>query len=432
MPSLLLRSLLLSSLAVRSQTFVLRASTSRASSFSALKMLSSSSNKVQETLDPCVVLIKHMIAEYEHEWKDRGGIFSLAQGVVYWEPPDSVTTALQEGMRSNTLHMYGPDEGLPELRQAVEVKLKEENNLSDHHVMITAGANQAYMNCILTLLGDGDQCVFFRPYYFNHIMATQLAVGNAGVVLGECNDQGVPDLAWLEQELSSNPSIKAVTLTNPGNPTGVSLDKQVLQRLVDLCQQHNKWLVLDCTYEHFQHNSDDDNTAFHCFEDPHVIHIFSFSKGFALAGYRCGYVVVSKEADDLYQQMRKVQDTIPICPSRFSQHAALGALSAGRPWVTDKVKTLKIGREAILEALSPLEQVMGGSGAMYVMGKLPKDRNDDQEVARSFVKDHGVAVIPGTFCGFPGWIRVCYSNLPPEQCIKAADRLANGIKKLCQ
>lgn len=96
----------------------------------------------------------------------------------------------------------------------------------------------------------------------------------------------------------------------------------------------------------------------------------------------------------------------------------------------DQVSTLDIGREAILKAMSPFEIVMGGSGAMYVMGKLP-DGTDDQEAARKLVKDYGVAVIPGSFCGFPGWIRVCYSNLPPEKCKMAAKRLENGIKDLC-
>lgn len=126
-------------------------------------MSTTASSKVEETLDPCVVLMKKMIAEYEHEWVNQGGIYSLAQGVVYWEPPDSVTTALQEALSTGTLHQYGPDEGLDELRQAVTSKLANENSLTNHHVMITAGANQAYMNCILSLLGEGDKAVFFRP-----------------------------------------------------------------------------------------------------------------------------------------------------------------------------------------------------------------------------------------------------------------------------
>jgi aspartate/methionine/tyrosine aminotransferase len=75
------------------------------------------------------------------------------------------------------LYTYCPGEGLPERREAIQNKVRNKNNLSDYNVMVTAGANQGYMNCILALLGDGDQCAFFQPYYFNHIMATQLAVG---------------------------------------------------------------------------------------------------------------------------------------------------------------------------------------------------------------------------------------------------------------
>ena len=82
------------------------------------------------------------------------------------------------------------------------------------------------------------------------------------------------------------------------------------------------------------------------------------------------------------------------------------------------------------KALEPLEAIMGGSGAMYMMAKLPATAQDDQAVARGLVRDHGVAVIPGSFCGFPGWIRVCYANLPPEKCLEAAERLGNGIRAL--
>jgi aspartate/methionine/tyrosine aminotransferase len=71
-----------------------------------------------------------------------------------------------------------------------------------------------------------------------------------------------------------------------------------------------------------------------------------------------------------------VQDTIPICPARISQVAALGALKAGRLWVSEKVATLNAGRAFILEAMAPLKVIMGGTGAMYVMGKLPNGMDD--------------------------------------------------------
>ena len=439
--SALYRSLLLSSLALPSPAFILTLSSpfGRVVSREATKMSTEPgllvSKNVQETLDPCVVLMKNMVQEYTPLWKDKGGVYSLAQGVVYWEPPVSVTSSLQNALvdpeLSKILHTYGPDEGLIQLRSTLQEKLARENGLTNHDVMITAGANQAYMNCILTLLQQGQQCVVFQPYYFNHVMAIQLAVGNEGLLVGNCSPDGVPDLDWLEEQLESpSNSIQVVTITNPGNPTGVSLSHSVLSRAVDLCKKHKKWLVLDCTYEHFDHVSEN-KQEFPCFEDDHVLHVFSFSKGYAMAGYRCGYVVTSQANPDLYEQMLKVQDTIPICPSRISQVAALGALEAGRDWVLDQVSTLDVGRKAILQALEPLEQIMGGTGAMYVMGQLPEDNNKDQEVARWLVEEFGVAVIPGSFCGFPGWIRVCYSNLPPEECQIAAERLAAGIREIC-
>ncbi len=100
-----LRSLLLTSLVVRSLALVLRGIQSRQLPRSNANM-SPMGNKVLETLDSCVVLMKKMIAEYEAEWKDKGGIFILAQGVVCWEPPDLVVApALQAGIQTNTLHL---------------------------------------------------------------------------------------------------------------------------------------------------------------------------------------------------------------------------------------------------------------------------------------------------------------------------------------
>lgn len=402
--------------------------------------LPSLSGKIRNTLDPCVVLMKDMIGEYASEWKDRGGIFSLAQGVVYWNPPESCTTALKEAVTEstehNSLHLYGPDEGMDGLRATLQKKLRDENDLNDHEVMVTVGANQAYMNVVLTCLQDTGKAVVFAPYYFNHVMALQMTLPTAGNILtGPSSDQGVPDLTWLREQLWLDSSINMVTLTNPGNPTGVTLDRSVLEEAVEMCREYSCWLVLDCTYEYFTANGQPFQG---CFTDPHVIHIFSLSKAYALAGYRCGYVVVSKQAGSLFAEMLKVQDTIPIAPSRISQVAAAGALLAGPAWVREKVATLDVGRQAILEALSPLP-IMGGSGAMYIMAKLPGGSTtststpvDDVQIAREFVRDYGVAVIPGTFCGVPGWIRVCYANLPPAQCLEAAARLKAGIQALTQ
>jgi DNA-binding transcriptional MocR family regulator len=281
------------------------------------------SERVLETLDPCVVLMKQLVAEYANLWKDRDGVYSLAQGVVYWEPPPTVNEAIAEAMKNPDdyqLHTYCPDEGLPELREALMEKLDTQNGLSNHDVMVTSGANQAYVNCVLTFLSGGDKCVVFQPYYFNHVMAIQMTQGNNALVVGSCSDQGIPDVDWLEQALEADKRIRMVTVVNPGNPTGVSLERNVLRNIVDICKRQGVWLVLDCTYEHFDHvGANGDTQSFPGFSQEHVVHIFSFSKGHALAGFRCGYVVLSRESQlgqDAYKQMLKVSNVIWWCDGR--------------------------------------------------------------------------------------------------------------------
>mmetsp|Transcript_15310 Transcript_15310/g.23099 ORF Transcript_15310/g.23099 Transcript_15310/m.23099 type:complete len:508 (+) Transcript_15310:117-1640(+) len=462
----------------------------------ALKMSSSSSsqnkfkisNRTMQTLDPCVILMKQIISQHEDKCKDDG-IFSLAQGVVHWKPPKTAYEALANAAQANLdenmataagdgaiIHTYCPDEGYPPLIASLKDKLEQQNGLQSPHVMVTSGANQAYVNCVITLMDEVDndsndekespqemisKCVVFEPYYFNHVMAIQGVRGGnncggiastddskshaEGLFVGP-TQQGKPDLTWLRSRLeeykkpSGSNGIRMVTLVNPGNPTGVSLSHAFLKEIAQLTKEYGVWLIMDCTYEHFDINGnnrdrENPNIPYPCLDQEHIIHIFSFSKGYAMAGFRTGYLAFSSKNGSegkgtlAYEQMLKTQDTIAICTSRISQMAALGALQAGREWVNDQVKTLEVGRNAILEAMSSLEEIIGGSGAMYVMGKLPNS-TDDKQFASSLVEHFGVAVIPGSFCGYPGWIRVCYSNLPPELCLEAASRLKRGILEL--
>ena len=193
-----------------------------------------------------------------------------------------------------------------------------------------------------------------------------------------------------------------VTIVNPGNPTGITLSYEHVKEIVDLCRKHGVWVILDCTYEHFL-NNDNDNDNNKIKELPtfanesHVIHLFSFSKGYSLAGYRCGYLISHKNAGEFLHHMLKVQDTIPIGPPRISQHIALGALRQGsksgrsasasgtvgsdgdgttsssgsgsyystssKEWVYKKYATLDKSREYLLNAISSsLPQTLGGSG----------------------------------------------------------------------
>ena len=168
-----------------------------------------------------------------------------------------------------------------------------------------------------------------------------------------------------------------------------------------------------------------------------MVNIFSFSKAFGMMGWRVGYIVAPEE---LTPELQKAQDTIAICPTAISQEMAAAALATGRPWVDGQVASLQGNYEAVRAALDRAvgaEHVLGGTGALYLMVRLPPRAGssdgepvDDEAVVEWLAREHGVCVIPGAACGAPGSIRVCFANLPPEQCAEAAQRLEKGLQEL--
>ena len=160
-----------------------------------------------------------------------------------------------------------------------------------------------------------------------------------------------------------------VVLVNPNNPTGVLLTRDELEEAKRLCEDAGAWLVVDNTYEHFTFEPEQ---AHVCVSGDRVINIFSFSKAFGMMGWRVGYLAYPNGDPRVGEELAKVQDTIPICPTQISQEVALGALEAGRGWAEERVAGLARNREAVAAAFGRLgaESVWGDS-AIYLFGKLP-------------------------------------------------------------
>jgi katanin p60 ATPase-containing subunit A1 len=299
--------------------------------------------------------------------------------------------------------------------------------------MVTAGANQAYTNVVIAVLDADDGAVLFSPYYFNHMMALQMTGGGAAVVKGPVKDDFLPDVEWLERRLAQEdgPRIRMVTMVNPCNPTGVMAPRELLTRAADACARHGAWLVVDNTYEMFSYEAEG-KPPHCCVSGEHVINVFSFSKAFGMMGWRVGYLAYPPR---LHGELMKAQDTIAICPTIVSQRAALAAMGAGRPWVKERVDGLGENRRIVVGAIEEAlgtGSVAGGSGAIYLMVRLPAGCEDDMRVVEWLNDKHKVCVIPGSACGARGNVRVCYANLVPERCKEAAGRLRAGLKELAE
>ncbi|GMI92647.1 ndole Severe Sensitive1, reversal of sav3 phenotype 1 [Hibiscus trionum] len=150
--------------------------------------------RVVETEMPVMVQIQQLI-------RGAKNAVSLAQGVVYWKPPKQALDKVKELVEEPSVSCYGADEGLPELREALTRKLREENNLHKSSVMVTAGANQAFVNLVLTLCDTGDSVVMFAPYYFNAYMSFQMT-GVTNILVGPGNPKTLyPDAGAVHDKL---------------------------------------------------------------------------------------------------------------------------------------------------------------------------------------------------------------------------------------
>ncbi|XP_057969823.1 aromatic aminotransferase ISS1 isoform X2 [Malania oleifera] len=375
-----------------------------------------------ETDTPVMVQIQQLLRGV----KDA---MSLAQGVVYWQPPKQALDKVKELVWEPSTSRYGADEGLPELREALIKKLHQENKLYKSSVMVTAGANQAFVNLVLTLCDAEDSVIMFAPYYFNAYMSFQMT-GITNILVGPGHPKTLhPDADWLEKTLlETKPTPKLVTVVNPGNPSGTYIPVPLLKRISDLCKDAGSWLVVDNTYEYFMY----DGLKHSCMEGDHIVNVFSFSKAYGMMGWRVGYIAYPTDVEGLGAQLLKVQDNIPICASIISQRLALYSLETGPEWVTEQVKDLVKNRTLLLEALSPLgnDAVKGGEGAIYLWAKLPEKYRDDFEVVYWLARRHGVVVIPGSASGGPGYIRISFGGLKEDDCRAAAERLRRGLGEL--
>eukprot|EP01035_Chromulina_nebulosa_P016843 gene16843-22328_t len=295
--------------------------------------------------------------------------------------------------------------------------------------MITAGANQAFNNIALCLTDHNDNIVLLAPYYFSHKLSLQLATTNV-IVCPFDKSTLLPN--WTELEaIFINNKPKMVVLTTPNNPSGLIWSNEDIDRLVSLCKLYNTWLVCDQTYHEFTFENVKHN--YPCIirlSYPKIIHIFSLSKSYGMAGWRVGYLIYPKT---LAFHMRKIQDTIPTHASMISQQLAQLSIQAndeqlqrsGQSWVSNQVASLQIVRDLIWEIVEPLGTVKT-YGAFYFLVPLPVGVSEEEAVDILATK-YQVMLMLGWPFGAPNHLRLSYGNIPSHRIESTMQRLKDGF-----
>jgi aspartate/methionine/tyrosine aminotransferase len=386
------------------------------------------SQRLRRTQSPIIPVIADLI-------RNNPGTISLGQGVVSYGPPPSALTQIERFLAEPLNHRYQPVAGNAALLAAIEQKLASENDVrlgSGNRIMVTAGGNQAFMNVVLALADPGDEFILPTPYYFNQEMAVTIA--NCRPVLVPTDASYQLDVAALRAAITSR--TRGIITVSPNNPSGAVYPRETLLAVNQLCAERGIFHISDEAYEHFTYEGARHfSAASMAAADAHTISLYSLSKSFGFASWRIGWMVYPSH---LEAAMRKVQDTLLICPPVISQFAALGALEAGGSFVRDKLRGIEEVRLIVQRELGPLVQeklcdIPPAQGAFYFLLRVHSERRA-LELAEQLIREYGVAVIPGNAFGLESgcYLRVAYGALQKETATEGIGRLVRGLRALVQ
>ena len=353
---------------------------------------------------------------------------NLAWGLPSFEPPLHIRKRIAEELLSNpTIGKYAPPPGLPGLRDKIAERLKAQKGVEvdpQKEIIITAGGMQALMMAWMTVIEPGDEVLIASPGFSSHYEQVYLAGGvPVAVPLVEEQGWGV-DIDAYRRAVTEN--TKALVLVNPANPTGSVVGEGELRSIAELVLEHDLFVITDDPYEVYVY---DDLDLFHLLSIPeirkNVIVCASFSKEFAMTGWRVGWILAE---EGITNQMLKVQDSFVICAPTISQVASLIALEESYDPTLQMVEEMKHRREIIcarLDRLSDLFSYQRPQGAYYIFPKiLPEEMQNSVDFCVRLLRESGVVTVPGSAFGptGEGHIRMSYC-FTREEINEAFDRI---------
>ncbi|MCM3651629.1 aminotransferase [Metabacillus litoralis] len=356
------------------------------------------------------------------------GVISLGVGepdfVTPWNIREASILSLEQGYTS-----YTANAGLIELRNVISGYLKEVTSLDydpKSELLVTVGASQALDIALRAIVNPGDEVIVIEPSFVSYASLVSLA-GGVPVSVQTSGDMEFK-LQPEELEKAITEKTKAIILCSPNNPTGTLLVKEELERLAEIIEKHDLIVISDEIYAELTY--DDVYTSFVSIAGmaERTILISGFSKGFAMTGWRLGYVAAQPE---LLSAMLKIHQYSMMCAPTMAQFAAIEAMKNGKEDVLHMKKSYRQRRNLFVAALNEIGltcHVPGG--AFYAFPSIKKTNLTSEEFAEQLLIEEKVAVVPGSVfgeCG-EGFIRCSYAT-SLEQLQEALKRMQRFVQR---
>ena len=366
------------------------------------------------------------IRQFFNQLVDYPDAINLTIGQPDFPTPEAVKKAGMEAIAANKTS-YSHNAGLIELRQEVAAFFGDTYGLSYNpqtEIIITNGASEGLDSLLRTIIEEGDEVIIPAPCYTGYVPLIELNGGKA--VLLDTSDTGlVPDPERLEAAITNK--TKAVLFNFPSNPTGVSLNKEETDALVEVLKKHEVFIISDEIYS--ENVFEGQHFSFACYDDikDRTFLVHGLSKSHSMTGWRMGFLLGPEE---YMQHVLKVHQYNTVCASLPSQHAAIEALQNNRFVPNEMNDAYKTRRDYVYGKLVEMGlDVVKPTGAFYIFPSIEKFGLTSFDFATRLLKEGGVAAVPGSaFTKYgEGFLRISYAYAMPtlEQ---AMERMAEWLK----
>lgn len=385
------------------------------------------SDRVQQIKPSPTLAVTNRAAELKAAGKD---IIGLGAGEPDFDTPEHIKQAAVEAI-NNGFTKYTAVDGTPGLKKAIINKLQKDNGLSyeANQILVSCGGKQSFFNMSLALLNPGDEVVIPAPYWVSYPDMVVIA-GGVPVII-ETDESTRFKITAEQLQAAITPKTKLVVLNSPSNPSGVAYTADELKALAEVLLQHpDVMIATDDMYEYiWWADFAFENILTVCPElyDRTVV-LNGVSKAYSMTGWRIGYAAGPAK---LIGAMKKVQSQSTSNPTSISQVAAEAALNGGRECVLPMVSAFKERHDYVVQTLNDIPgfSCIPADGAFYafpnVKGAMEKAGIDnDVDFAEKLLLEAGVALVPGSAFGSPGYMRLSFATS-----MKTLEDALNRIKK---
>lgn len=379
------------------------------------------------------------MARKSRELKAQGvDIISLSLGEPDFATPDIIKEAAKKAIDENFSY-YTHVSGYQELREAVCLKFKRDNNLTytPDEIVVSTGAKQSIANAVLCLVNPGDEVIIPAPFWVSYLEILKLAEGTPVIMNTGIESDFKITAAELEKAIT--PKTKLLMLSTPCNPTGTVYSKEELRALAGVVAKHPEVYILsDEIYEHINFCGGHQSFAQFDFIKDRIITINGVSKGFAMTGWRGGIMAAPKW---IAQACDKMQGQFTSATSSITQKAMHKAMELDyETYIKPMVEAFHRRRDLVLRLMKEIPglKINSPQGAFYVypeisayIGKKYGSHviNNATDLSLYLLDEGHLALVPGAAFGDDTYLRLSYAT-SEEKLTEALKRLKEALAKL--